>query len=294
MRNIIVILSCFIFWGCKSQSISTLKKNTDNNTLLWRISGNGLSKPSYLFGTFHLLCRGDIHFSNSLRSALNQSDRVYMEIKMDDPNMLSNSMKYLVMKNNQSLKDLVSDSEFNILNNYFSDSLKMPVTVLQNIKPYFLLAMLYPKMLSCSNISGIEEELLKLVKSDDKPLYGLETIEFQAAIFDSIPYKVQAKELMQTIDSIKYSKSEFTEMSDDYKNQRLDKLNQLMLKTEGVTKQYDNILLDDRNKKWVNNLKDIIKNKSVFIAVGAGHLSGPKGLINLFRTEGYTVEPLLN
>ena len=68
----------------------------------------------------------------------------------------------------------------------------------------------------------------------------------------------------------------------------------MLAKSEFGSDQYEDILLNDRNKKWVKELKEIMKKESVFVAVGAGHLTGEYGLINLLKKEGYTVEPLVN
>ncbi len=89
-------------------------------------------------------------------------------------------------------------------------------------------------------------------------------------------------------------KNEFAEMVDLYKNQDLDSMQNMLLKSEFGSDKYDDLLLNDRNKNWVKQLKEIMKKESVFVAVGAGHLTGQEGLISLLKKEGYKVEPLLN
>ncbi len=164
----------------------------------------------------------------------------------------------------------------------------------QRAKPYFLVALLYPKMMSCSSPSGVEEELLKIAKENKKEIKGLETMEFQASVFDSIPYEWQAKELLKNIDSFSTYKNEFDEMIELYKNQELDSMQSMVGANEFGSDKYEDILLKDRNKKWVKELSEIMKNESVFVAVGAGHLGGDYGLINLLKKDGYIVTPLVN
>jgi uncharacterized protein len=79
-----------------------------------------------------------------------------------------------------------------------------------------------------------------------------------------------------------------------YKSQQLDKLETLFNDEEFGMEEYQDILLDNRNKNWVTQLKTLMKNESVFVAVGAGHLVGEKGLIALLKKEGYTLKPVLN
>jgi len=287
-------LSCVLFSGCKAQQNAPFVKLKNDNTLLWEVSGNELKKPSFLFGTFHLLCKDDIRFSDQLKRAMKQCDTIYMELDMDDPTMMLSGMLYMNMKGGKTLKDLYTPEEYKRLQNYFSDSLKMPLSLLQSAKPYFLVALLYPRMMDCSSPSGVEEELVKIAKEDKKEINGLETMQFQASVFDSIPYKVQAKELLKNIDSFSVNKKEFQTMLSYYKNQQLDSISRMMSKSEFGSDKYDNLLLNDRNKNWVGQLNEIMKRESVFVAVGAGHLVGDQGLIQLLRRAGYKVEPLEN
>jgi len=296
MRSLIIILSSWIFFlGCKSQNNKpAAKKNNDNNTLLWQVSGKDLKKPSYIFGTFHLLCKDDIRFSEQLKNSVATADEIYMEMDMDDPSTMLSGLLYMNMKDGKKLKDLYTADEYKKVESYFRDSVGMPMMMLQSIKPYFLVAMLYPKMMNCKDASGIEEELMKIAKENKKEIKGLETIQFQASVFDSIPYEWQAKELLKNIDSFLLYKQEFDTMLLEYKNQQLAAMEKLITKSEFGGEKYDDILLNNRNKNWVGQLKNIMSKESVFVAVGAGHLVGEKGLLNLLKKEGYTVEPLLN
>jgi uncharacterized protein YbaP (TraB family) len=280
--------------ACKAQGNDSFVKQKDDNTLLWKVSGNGLKKPSFLFGTFHLLCKDDIRFSDQLKKAVKMCDKIYMEMDMDDPSMLLGSMLYMNMKDGKKLEDFYTPDEYKRLQSYFADTLKMPVMLLQRTKPYFLVALLYPKMMECNNPAGVETELVKMAKEDGKEILGLETMQFQASVFDSIPYEWQAKELLKNIDSFSVYKNEFDTMLAFYKAQQLDSLKSMISKSEFGSDQYSDLLLNNRNKNWVSQLKKVMQNESVFVAVGAGHLVGDSGVINLLRKEGYKVEPLEN
>lgn len=281
--------------SCNGQiNTSNLQSNNDDNTLLWEISGKNITAPSYLFGTFHLLCATDIHFSESLKKAVSQVKEVYLELDLDDPATLLEGMTLVKMKQGKKLSDLFTAEEYNRLELFFKDSIKTSLVLFQNMKPAFLEAMLYPKMMPCKTISGVEEQLMKLAKENKKEIQGLETMAFQASVFDSIPYTTQAKELLKTIDSINSYKKYFDTMLAVYKNQQLNEIENLFSKSEFGMEDNKDILLNDRNKKWVVQLKKIMKKEAVFVGVGAGHLVGKLGLIALLRKQGYTVRPLLN
>ena len=295
MRTALSIIFSICIFGCKGQPTSlSPKKLNNNNTLLWQISGKALKKPSYLFGTFHLLCKDDINFSAQLKSAIQNVDEIYMELDMDDPSTLLSGLLYMNMKDGKKLKDFYSPDEYKKIEGFFNDTLHMPLVMFQKAKPYFLVALLYPKMMKCKTFSGIEEGILKLAKENKKEILGLETMEFQASVFDSIPYEWQAKELMKNIDSLDKYKNEFDTLMLAYKNQQLDVLEKLITKSEFGMDEFEDVLLNRRNANWVKKLGAVMKSKSLFVAVGAGHLLGEKGLIKLLRKEGYAVEPLIN
>jgi uncharacterized protein YbaP (TraB family) len=297
MKQFVTLFTCCIFFfGCKSQNHKiSPTKSKDNNTLLWQITGKGLKKPSYIFGTFHLLCKEDIKFSEQLKTSLRSANTVYMEMDMDDPSTMLSGLLYMNMKDGKKLKDLYTPEEYKKIETYFTDSLKTPMMLFQSIKPYFLVAMLYPKMMNCKTTSGVEEELMKLTKENKQEIKGLETMQLQASVFDSIPYEWQAKELLKNIDSFSIYKKEFDTMMLEYKNQQLSAMEKLLAKSElGSDKKYEELLLTRRNINWVEQLKKLMHKESVFVAVGAGHLVGEKGLLSLLKKEGYTVEPMAN
>ncbi|HVZ97175.1 MAG TPA: TraB/GumN family protein [Chitinophagaceae bacterium] len=295
MKNPLAIFIIAIsITSCNAQHEPVFTKQKSDNTLLWEVSGHGLQRPSFLFGTFHLLCKDDIHLSDQLKKAVSNCKEVYMELDMDDPSTVLGGMLYMNMNDGRKLSDLYSPRDYKRLQSYFDDSLGVPLLMMQHAKPYFLVALLYSKMMNCDTPAGVEEELAALAKEDKKEIQGLETMKFQASIFDSIPYEWQAKELLKNIDSFSSCRQEFAEMVRLYKDQQLDSMQDMAGSGEFGDNKYDDLLLKNRNKNWVKQLNDIMKKESVLVAVGAGHLGGEYGLINLLKKEGYKVEPLAN
>lgn len=295
MKSLFCLLMIFCIHSSYAQTnTGKLKTNADDNTLLWEISGNGLAAPSYLFGTFHLLCKEDINVSPALKQAIINSREVYLELDMDDPATLMGGLMLMNMKGGKKLKDLYPPEAYKRVLDYFKDSLQTPLGFFQGMKPEFLIALLYPKMMPCPTASSVEEEVMQLAKAGEKEIKGLETMAFQASLFDSIPYEKQAEELLSAIDSMEKSKAYFGLMLSAYKMQRLDEIEKITLNPEFGFEDNRDMLLDNRNKNWVVQLKEIMKNKPVFTAVGAGHLIGKAGLIALLRAAGYTVRGLEN
>ena len=295
MRCLSIFSCLWLMLSCNAQTKKPgLLINKDDNSLLWQISGNGLQKPSYLFGTFHLMCKDDVQFSDQLKTAVANSATVYMELDMDDPALMLSGMMMMTMKGGKKLTDFYSKEEYKKIEIFFKDSLSAPLSFLQTMKPFMLVALLYPKMMPCKTVSGVEEELMKLAKAQKKEIKGLETMELQAAVFDSIPYEEQAKELLKSIDSMELNRKNFDTMMRVYKSQRLSAIEALFNKSELGMQNHEDILLTKRNLNWVEQFGDIAKKENVFIAVGTGHLVGDNGLISLLRKKGYKVLPLQN
>lgn len=296
MKILNLLWIAFIFCSCRAQAPvnAELPVAPDQNSLLWKVSGNGMKSPSYLYGTFHLLCKQDIHFSENLKKALSSSEKLYLEMDMDDPTVMLGGMMLMNMKGGTTLESLFSKEEYVRVNSFFKDSVGMSLAFFKKIKPFFLEAMLYPKMMPCKTVSGVEEELMALAKKEKKEILGLETIEFQSSVFDSIPYPEQARELMQSIDSIGKYRVYFDSMVKVYQSQRLDRIEQLLLNDEFGVKDNQDLLLKNRNQNWVNQLVNILPKQQVLVAVGTAHLLGKDGLITLLRQKGYVLTPILN
>ena len=130
--------------------------------------------------------------------------------------------------------------------------------------------------------------------SEKKPVNGLETAAFQAGLFDSIPYEQQAKELVNYIDSADENKKATRQLAELYVHQDLDSIGQLSDKDDPGMSGYMDLLLYNRNRKWARELDTLLHGKSLLIAVGAAHLPGKEGVIELLRREGYTVDPVKN
>ena len=293
MKIFYLFATVFFLQSCKAQSNIKLPVNKDNNTLLWEVSGKNLKQPSYLFGTFHILCKDDIQFSANLQVALKASQQVYFEMDLDDPKNTLGGMFFMNMKD-KTLSDLYTVEELQKVTKFYKDSLNMKLSYFNKMKPMMLAALLYPRMMPCKTLSGVEIELMTIAKKEKKEILGFETIEFQSSIFDSIPYSMQAKDLLKSIDSMDKYKLYFNKMVQTYKNQQTDSLVAIVNDKTFTDGENNDALLKNRNVNWVKQLKTILPKNNIFMAVGAAHLFGNDGLIDLLRREGYTVKGIEN
>lgn len=283
---------------CAAGLTASSQSTVSTNTLLWRISGNNLSKPSYLFGTIHLLCANDIELSETLKAAIKETDKVYLELDMDNLFEMMQAVQKMKMRNDTTLSDLLSESDYKKVKAFFtSKSSMIPFSILETYKPMLAASMIMQSSTDCDNAISMEQIIMQQAKQDRKEIKGMETMTYQLSIFDSIPYEVQAKQLLAFIsenDTEDKASKEYEEMASAYRNQELNKLEMLINKEEFGVGNFADLLLYNRNRNWVVTMGRIFSANSAVIAVGAGHLPGEKGVINLLRKAGYKVDPMEN
>ena len=282
----------------KAKAYAPTKKE---RTLLWEISGNGLSQASYLYGTIHMIGADDFFLTEKTKEAFQKSKRLTLEINMEEMMDMSNLMPLMMqsfMKNDTTLKDLLTEAEYSKVKAHF-DKLGMPMMFMERIKPMFLSALGsedLANMEQSGNVKSYEMEFVSMAKEKEMPLAGLETAEYQMSMFDSIPYKAQAKMLVESISANsgdEEGKDQFGELVKLYKARDLYGLQEMLQSDDTGINEFQDLLLNNRNRNWIPVMKKMMKDEVVFFAVGAGHLAGEEGVVALLRKEGYKVKPII-
>lgn len=282
-------------FGLLGVSAAAQKNKPLEKSLLWEVSGNGLTKPSYLYGTIHMICKDDASLGDSLLSAVERSDRVYFEVDLDNLMEILTAFSKFKMKNDTTLADLLSREDYEKVKAYMEEQGGLlPFSQLEKYKPMLASSMLMQNGIGCESPVSMEQLIMEEAKKKKKSIYGLETLAYQASIFDSIPYKLQAEQLVKYATAGDDTKAiqQFEEMVQAYKDQDIEKLGAFINSDEDGLSEYGDILINNRNRNWISKLKTLMPDKGLTIAVGAGHLPGEQGLINLLRKEGYTVKPV--
>jgi len=284
------LISSITFFFC-IYAAPIFAQPTNGKTLLWEIKGNGLQKPSYLFGTIHIICKEDFVLTENVRSKWNNADQVFLELDMDDPKLQMNLMKMMQLPKGITLKSIFGNDQYLKLDLFFKENIGMSVEAMNGYKPMMLMSLLYMKLLPCKETASYEEELIKLAKIQKKNIFGLESIEEQMGVFDSIPDEQEAESIIQMIDEHEKSDNELRQMISLYKNKDVEALYQFAIESPS-TKGYEQLFLYNRNRSWIPVMGTALKQGACFFAVGAAHLGGEEGLINLLRKAGYEVNPV--
>ncbi len=260
------------------------------SSLLWEISGNGLQHPSYIFGTFHMMCKGDFVISEQLENKIKSTKQFYGELKMDDPQLQTKLMAKMMMQG-KTLQSMFTDADYKRVSTSFQTITGMPLISFDNFKPFFPISLLALKSITCSDIVQPETEFVAVAKRNQLPVLGLETVDDQMDAIDKEPLDSQVSALQKTVLNFDSVKNEMLRMTAVYNLRDVDSLYSFM-KSTGFDLGTEKDLLIDRNRKWAPMISTIIKKDPSFFAVGAGHLGGKEGVISLLRKQGYTLKPL--
>ncbi len=278
--------------GLLFAGLLTNMAQAQDNALLYEVTGPGLAKPSYLYGTFHLICPADLQITDAMKKAISDAQQVYLELDMDDPAMMGSMQKAMLMTGGKTVKDLLSPEDYTVLDNYLKQKMSMGLAQLGMLKPIGLMSMMYMTMLPCQPAS-YDLTFAQMAATDKKEVFGLETLDAELAALDKIPLAEQLKGLVDMAKNPDEAKKEFADLIAIYKSHDLAKLMGTMQNSKfsgGDFTQYEESLLGERNANWIPVIEKAAKEKPTFFAFGAGHLGNEKGVVNLLRKKGYTVK----
>lgn len=303
---VLFILASIMLVACKTQKVAVDQPTQataqqwepTTNALLWKIVKKG-HKPSYVYGTIHLIDRKDYFLPTGTEAALDATDQIYYEINMDDMTDMGALMGIInkaFMKDGMTLGDLLSKEEYQLVATHFED-LGLPMMFMDRIKPMFLSILagddVQPGSFDNGTMVSYEMELNELANARNMTKGGLETIDYQLEIFDKIPYQDQADMLLE---AIQYADSSDTNPLDIYtevyRAQNIKRMHDMTLEEESGMMKFADILLYDRNRNWIGKIDQLTTESPTFFAVGAGHLGGQQGVLALLKEAGFTVEPV--
>lgn len=253
MRNFILIL-IILFVGNNKKLLA--QSDNNSNSLLWYVSGNNLTKPVYIYGTIHQICTDLIYWPQIADSILLSVDKVYFEVDLS-------KMQRLYI-NDEKIQEADSFAMFNT---------KDSILKYMDKDEY------------CDNSISYEGFILNRINKAGIVSDGLESIGSQIFLLNKIYDVDYNKTIPEHVNLVTYE-----DMARAYINQNVELLYRYMYQT--LSFEEGRLLLDNRNRNWILRFKQITKDKTVFIAVGAGHLGGNSGVINLLRKRGYTVRPV--
>lgn len=277
--------------------------------LLYKISGNGLTKPSYIIGTYHL---APVSFADSipgLKEAMAATEQVYGELDMTDLTSAENLQKMqtaMMLPEGTTLSKLLTAEEMARLNVVLKElmgvdmSNPMVAQQLDGLSPQALQTQLslliYMKKHDGFNPQATFDGYFQQVaQQQGKGVGGLETVDFQVGVlFHGQSLERQKELLMCLVDNKEHTELMAEQLVEAFFKQDLVGVKAVMDEKEQTkcdsTPEEEDALIYNRNANWAKLMPRIMADKATFFAVGAGHLPGEKGVLQLLQSAGYTVE----
>jgi uncharacterized protein len=247
----------------------------------------------YLFGTVHILKPGLGWFDEAVKDAFDKSDRLVLEMVEPSPAETQQLFSKLAIDTSgKTLRSKMTDSDRPIYEAAVG-KIGLPVAALDPLDPWaaaVTLSVVNMQKQGFDANSGVEKQLTAAANASKKPIGGVETMEYQLGIFDTIPEADQIRFLIETAKMTDDTGKMMDRMVELWGTPDPDALGQLM--NEGMTSRalYD-ALLTNRNANWAKWIDAQMEKPGVtFMAVGAGHLSGTTSVQALLPAYGLTAQ----
>jgi len=297
-KSLFVLSTLLILLSCSAHS------DKYSNSLLWKVSGNGLEKPSYLFGTHHLAPISFLDSITGLEEAFENTEQIVGELDLG--NMAEMQMKIMgeaILPQGVTYDSLLSEEDVLLLDSTLTSLMGVGLEQFGALKPAMLTNLItitfyhkqYP---SITNETNIDEYFQTKALDSNRSIVGLEDTEDQIhVLLNSQSIERQAELLICTVKNPDMLLEQMDELQEAYHSQNINALYELSIKEMPddpcpTTDEERDALNKDRNERWLKNLPSIITEKPSFIAVGCLHLPGDVGLIEGLRELGYSVEPV--
>ena len=272
---------------------------TSNAQLVWKISGNGIKKPSYILGTHHGCPFTYCDSIPGLMKAFDKVDNIIGEINMIEfaemsPERMQKMQAMMMMPADTSLLSLFSTEEAAKANEWLGKKMGASLEMLSVMKPMTIMVTVQNKEMmevipEIATMTTIDKYMQTLGQRKGKTIGELETADYQMELLYGNSLEEQADALLEMIDHGD-SKGLLQQLTNAYKSLNLDTLWKVF--QEQMTGYEYDAIVKVRNLNWEKQMKELLPKQTTLFVVGAGHLPGEYGMINLLQEAGYKVKPV--
>jgi len=274
--------------------ITLVATSFGQNSILWEISGNGLSKPSYIMGTLKFIGQREFYLPKEATDRMNQCQLFAIEDQVDH-HAQSHLNKAVHFPAGKSLKTELSPEDYKKITDFFAKEFKIPAKKFDKEFARLIplaLSMNMTRMALGEKVRFYDIELLTLAKKNKLDAYSLEEIDREAQAIQAFPMKDQETALMHSISNFELQKKEYHQLEIAFLKGDLDKVFEYSLHPTENNPVFIDEFYNKRNLEWFPKIEKMVTTKRSFITVGVAHLEGEKGLLNLLRQKGYTLTPV--
>jgi uncharacterized protein YbaP (TraB family) len=296
MKHLKKILPLFFIFACsastdKEKSFSDelgYKFRDDDKSLLWEISGKGLKQPSFLYGTIHLQDKRVFSFDKTVSKIFDTCKAYAMEVNIDEVDKMAMAKSLMLDK---PLDEIIGEKKYHTLDSLFHVRTGGGLGMYSRMKPFFMAAELIKAYEHQDMTFPLDIELFNMAKKDKMKVVGIEKMEEQLDAVNKMTIEEQTDMVIEGLKDWEKSKDLYNKMIKVYLAQDIAEMATIMKDTT-LPSSFETALLTDRNKVMAKRIDKIVQEQPTFNAIGAGHLYGKDGVIELLRKEGYTMKPV--
>jgi len=283
MKKVILPLLVLVFTASQAQQ-----------SLIWEISGNGLTKKSYLMGTLKFIGEREYYMPKKASELIKQAEIFAIEDEVDHhaQHELNTALHF---PKGQSLSDVVQVDDFKKVKDTFEKEFGINGATFDkkysHIKP-LPLSIIMTRLSLGEKVKFYDIELLLIAKKHDVTAYSLEPIEREAEALNSFSMDEQVTALMHSVNNFATQKAEFKKLMADYRSANAEEIFDYTLHPLENNPRFIEEFYFKRNAEWLPKIEKMMNEDASFIALGISHLEGEKGILKLLQDKGYTLTPV--
>ena len=262
----------------------------------WKVTGR--DGTIYLVGSVHLLTKDFYPLHAALESAYKDSDLLVEEVdiaEMTGPGSQMVMLQKGMQPSSTPLDKVLAPATMALLQKKATE-LNLPIDALKQLKPWMIALTIESMQWMKAGFDpqlGLDMHFYEQAKKDNKPVQGLETVEYQIARFDEMPMELQDHLLAETLKELDTEQASMSKLVDAWRTGDAATVERIVLKDLQQEPQLYQRLLVERNRNWMPKLEALFARRSrALVVVGAAHLVGPDGLLAMLKAKGFKVEQL--
>ena len=287
-RLLILLGLCFL------SAAWTGQPSAQEKSFLWKVDSD--QNSLYILGSIHLLNKEAYPLKQSIENAFEQTKKLVLEIDLRSTN--AEKVQQLMLQKGRStngcpLHQNVSKETYESVATRAKE-LGIDIRLLNSFKPWIVattMAAMKLQELGFDARLGIDRYFAERAIQSNKPTGGLETAEFQLDLFDQFSAKDQELLLRQSMNEMDHLERNVAEIVRAWKTGDVGSLEKHLLAGMRDYPEIHGKVIDDRNRRWLPQIEGLLsRGENALIVVGAAHLVGNNGVIQLLKGRGYRVE----
>lgn len=263
-------------------------------SLIWEVSGNGLTKKSYIMGTLKFIGEKEFYMPKKASELIKQSEIFAIEDEVDHhaQHELNTALHF---PKGQTLSNVMSAEDYKKVKETFQKEFGINSSTFDkryaHIKP-LPLSIIMTRLSLGEKVKFYDIELLLLAKKHDVDAYSLESIEREAEALNSFNMEEQVTALLHSVNNFAKQKEEFRKLMADYRAANAEEIYDYTLHPLESNPRFIEEFYNKRNAEWLPKIEKMMNEDASFIALGISHLEGEKGILSLLKSKGYTLTPV--